>query len=111
MLHLFNTSIDCHCFKTLLFLQPLFSWDLQRIREQRQYEKLRARYEGEDRSQDRMRSQAIPSRSPASVDQPGGGSGVVTSLWASTEDVAHIQIEPWLPVSVFGGPLPNIPRS
>ena len=90
---------------------------MQRIREQRQYEKLRARYEGEDRSQDRMRSQAIPNRSlsstTASVDQqPGAGAvGIVTSLWAGTEDVAHIQIEPWLPVSVFGAPLPNISRS
>lgn len=75
----------------------LCSWDLQRIREQRRYEKLRARYEGEDRSQDRVRSQA-----------PVELGGVVASLWAGPEDVTHVQVEPWLPVSVFGVPLPNL---
>lgn len=70
-------------------------WDAQRIREQRQYEKLRARYEGEDRSQDRS---SCPTRSEATT----------TSFWQSPEDVTHMQIETWLPVSVFGAPLPNI---
>ena len=77
----------------------VFRWDLQRIREQRKYEKLRARYEGEDRSQDRIRTQ-VPTEQ-----EPGG---VIASFWAGPEDVTHIQVEPWLPVSVFGAPLPNI---
>ena len=77
-------------------------WDLQRIREQRRYEKLRARYEGEDRSQDRVRSQAP-------VDP--GTVCVVGSLWSGPEDVTHVQVEPWLPVSVFGVPLPNLTPS
>ncbi|EFX87682.1 hypothetical protein DAPPUDRAFT_312148 [Daphnia pulex] len=77
-------------------------WDLQRFREQRRYEKLRARYEGEDRSQDRVRTQA-----PAELSTTTSGTQCGT-LWASPEDVTHIQVEPWLPVSVFGIPLPNI---
>ncbi len=76
-------------------------WDLQRFREQRRYEKLRARYEGEDRSQDRVRTQAPAELSTTSGTQCG-------TLWAGPEDVTHIQVEPWLPVSVFGIPLPNI---
>ena len=75
-------------------------WDSQRIREQRQYEKLRARYEGEDRSQDRS----------SSATRSGAESEVktITTLWQSPEDISHMQIEPWLPVSIFGSPLPNI---
>lgn len=74
-------------------------WDLQRIREQRRYEKLRARYEGEDRCQDRIRSHA-PSEQSAN--------GAVVSLWSGPEDVTYVQVEPWLPVSAFGSPLPNL---
>lgn len=85
----------------------VFRWDLQRIREQRRYEKLRARYEGEDRSQDRGKSKASPRRSGAFEND----ATALTSFWSGPEDVTHIQVEPWLPVNVFGSPLPNLPRT
>ncbi|KAI9560069.1 hypothetical protein GHT06_014079 [Daphnia sinensis] len=78
-------------------------WDLQRFREQRRYEKLRARYEGEDRSQDRVRTHA-----PVEVSSSSCLGANCSTLWAGPEDVTHVQVEPWLPVSVFGAPLPNI---
>lgn len=94
-----------------------YRWDLQRIREQRQYEKLRARYEGEDRSLDRVRNRA-PAQSGTSSNPLDPSSGiassaavVVTSLWATPEDVTHVQVEPWLPVAAFGAPLPNVTQS
>jgi len=80
-------------------------WDLQRIREQRQYEKLRARYEGEDRSQDRCSPSTATATSSASRSI---GETVVQSLWPQPEDASHLQVEPWLPVTAFGAPLVNV---
>jgi len=90
-----------------------YRWDLQRIREQRQYEKLRARYEGEDRSLDRVRTRAPSGTSSNPLDPSTASSAavVVTSLWATPEDVTHVQVEPWLPVAAFGAPLPNVTQS
>ena len=88
----------------------LFRWDSQRIREQRQYEKLRARYEGEDRSQDRCSSSTRNGRD-ATTTTTAAVAATVSSLWQSAEDVSHLQVEPWLPVSIFGAPLPNIAQS
>jgi hypothetical protein len=79
-------------------------WDLQRIREQRQYEKLRARYEGEDRSQDR-RSTSSSSRGRTGDSETATET---TSLWSQPEDVSHLQVEHWLPVTAFGAPLASV---
>lgn len=65
-------------------------WDLQRMREQRHYERLRERYE-----------------SRQSANEPTvSGSG---SLWPCPESAMYLHVEDTLPVCAFGQPLARIP--
>ena len=100
-----KNSVDMLWMRSAPFCVVGNSWDLQRIREQRQYEKLRARYEGEDRSQDRCSPSTATATSSASRSI---GETVVQSLWPQPEDASHLQVEPWLPVTAFGAPLVNV---
>lgn len=72
-------------------------WDIQRIREQRQVQRLKARYE--------KRQQQLLGG--------GGGSGAVSAAAAAVESVGfdplaitHIHVADELPVCAFGAPLP-----
>ncbi|RXG54214.1 Male-specific lethal 1-like 1 [Armadillidium vulgare] len=66
-------------------------WDLQRMREQRQYEKLRERYEVRN-------------------NMNGSSGRNNSSLWPNAELAQVIQIENYLPVCAFGQPLAQIPE-
>ena len=59
------------------------------MREQRQYEKLRERYEGRQNSTDQNNSGSI-------------------SLWPSAESAVYLLVDDSLPVSAFGQPLARI---
>ncbi|XP_068211350.1 male-specific lethal 1 homolog isoform X2 [Palaemon carinicauda] len=65
-------------------------WDLQRMREQRHYERLRERYESRQTANEPTVS----------------GSG---SLWPCPESAVYLHVEDTLPVCAFGQPLARIP--
>lgn len=65
-----------------------FSWDVQRIREQRVIEKLKQRQE---RNNSRNEEQQEP----------------VNSLWPTIDDIRYLEVCDQLPVSAFGVPIPR----
>ena len=67
-------------------------WDAQRMRQEQQLQKLRARQEKKTLDQ---------SKSEADLNSQG------TSLFPSLEEVTAICVEDVVPVSIFGRPLPD----
>ncbi|XP_042883859.1 male-specific lethal 1 homolog isoform X2 [Penaeus japonicus] len=65
-------------------------WDLQRMREQRHYERLRERYEGRQNA------------SEPEVSVQG-------SLWPNPESALYLHVDDCLPVCAFGQPMARIP--
>ncbi|KMQ86608.1 male-specific lethal 1-like 1 protein [Lasius niger] len=76
-------------------------WDVQRIREQRHIEKLKQR-------QERQNHQATCYNTnhtgpcPSSMEEE-----TVTSLWPDLEQIQSLQVDPHLPVTAFGSPIPS----
>nr|XP_053628106.1 uncharacterized protein LOC128685574 [Cherax quadricarinatus] len=65
-------------------------WDLQRMREQRHYERLRERYEGR--------------QNPCEPEVSG-----YHSLWPNPESAVYLHVDDCLPVCAFGQPMARIP--
>lgn len=65
-------------------------WDLQRMREQRHYERLRERYEGR--------------QNPSEPEVSG-----YRSLWPNPESAVYLHVDDCLPVCAFGQPMARIP--
>ncbi|KAH0550005.1 male-specific lethal 1 homolog [Cotesia glomerata] len=80
-------------------------WDVQRIREQRHIEKLKQR-------QERQNHQATCYNTnhtgpcPSSTEEE-----VITTLWPDVDQVQSLQVDPELPVSAFGAPIPSFTPS
>lgn len=66
-------------------------WDLQRMREQRHYERLRERYEGRQ-----------------NTSEPEVSAGY-RSLWPNPESALYLLVDDCLPVCAFGQPMARIP--
>lgn len=66
-------------------------WDLQRMREQRHYERLRERYEGRQ-----------------NTSEPEVSAGNRT-LWPNPESALYLLVDDYLPVCAFGQPMARIP--
>ncbi|KAG0723935.1 Male-specific lethal 1-like 1 [Chionoecetes opilio] len=66
-------------------------WDLQRMREQRHYERLRERYEGR--------------QNPCEPEVTAG----YRSLWPYPESALYLHVDDYLPVCAFGQPMARIP--
>ncbi|XP_042216144.1 male-specific lethal 1 homolog isoform X2 [Homarus americanus] len=65
-------------------------WDLQRMREQRHYERLRERYEGR--------------QNPSEPEVSG-----YRTLWPNPESAVYLHVDDCLPVCAFGQPMARIP--
>lgn len=80
-------------------------WDVQRIREQRHIEKLKQR-------QERQNHQATCYNTnhtgpcPSAVEEE-----TVSSLWPDVEQIQSLQVDPQLPVTAFGAPIPSFSPS
>ncbi|XP_053994598.1 serine-rich adhesin for platelets-like [Hylaeus volcanicus] len=80
-------------------------WDVQRIREQRHIEKLKQR-------QERQNHQATCYNTnhtgpcPSAVEEEA-----VSSLWPDIEQIHSLQVDPQLPVTAFGAPIPSFSPS
>ncbi|XP_076163867.1 male-specific lethal 1 homolog [Ptiloglossa arizonensis] len=80
-------------------------WDVQRIREQRHIEKLKQR-------QERQNHQATCYNTnhtgpcPSAVEEEA-----VLSLWPDIEQIQSLQVDPQLPVTAFGAPIPSFTPS
>ncbi|XP_034186901.1 uncharacterized protein LOC117607378 [Osmia lignaria lignaria] len=80
-------------------------WDVQRIREQRHIEKLKQR-------QERQNHQATCYNTnhtgpcPSTVEEE-----TVSSLWPDVEQIQSLQVDPHLPVTAFGAPIPSFTPS
>ncbi|XP_017874992.1 male-specific lethal 1 homolog [Ceratina calcarata] len=80
-------------------------WDVQRIREQRHIEKLKQR-------QERQNHQATCYNTnhtgpcPSTVEEEQ-----VSSLWPDVEQIQSLQVDPQLPVTAFGAPIPSFTPS
>ncbi|XP_076687327.1 male-specific lethal 1 homolog [Andrena cerasifolii] len=80
-------------------------WDVQRIREQRHIEKLKQR-------QERQNHQATCYNTnhtgpcPSAVEEES-----VSSLWPDLEQIQSLQVDPQLPVTAFGAPIPSFTPS
>lgn len=80
-------------------------WDVQRIREQRHIEKLKQR-------QERQNHQATCYNTnhtgpcPSAVEEE-----TVTSLWPDVDQIQSLQVDPQLPVTAFGAPIPSFTPS
>ncbi|XP_034943111.1 male-specific lethal 1 homolog [Chelonus insularis] len=80
-------------------------WDVQRIREQRHIEKLKQR-------QERQNHQATCYNTnhtgpcPSTTEEE-----TVTTLWPEVEQIQSLQVDPQLPVSAFGAPIPSFTPS
>uniref|UniRef100_A0A336MKV7 CSON002572 protein n=1 Tax=Culicoides sonorensis TaxID=179676 RepID=A0A336MKV7_CULSO len=71
-------------------------WDVQRLREQKQIERLKKRYlKDEYEDQDHLKLE----------------SKTITSFYPSPENIQYIQIVEELPVLAFGEPIPSIPEA
>ncbi|XP_060081153.1 male-specific lethal 1 homolog [Ylistrum balloti] len=68
-------------------------WDLQRIREQKIYEKLKEKERGEVCSKD-----------------DGQQSNTLESFYPSLDTITHIEVTNKIPVMVFGHPVPNLDK-
>lgn len=64
-----------------------YRWDVQRIREQRQIERLRQRQKKGDGGDDEAEE--------------------FTTFWPHPDEAQYIQVTELLPVSAFGCPIPN----
>jgi len=69
-------------------------WDIQRMRQQQQFEKLKASEARRGRKEKKGRE----------TDSP-------ISLLPSLEDMTHLMVSDTVPISVFGVPLPNLPHA
>jgi male-specific lethal 1 len=79
------------------------SWDIQRLREQRQYEKLKQKQV--------TQIQVAPATSSRRSKQPSKEVPVVQepeALWPSVENVQFIEVTKYLPLVAFGSPVPHI---
>ncbi|XP_014467748.1 PREDICTED: male-specific lethal 1 homolog [Dinoponera quadriceps] len=80
-------------------------WDVQRIREQRHIEKLKQR-------QERQNHQATCYNTnhtgpcPSSLEEE-----TITSLWPDVDQIQSLQVDPHLPVTAFGTPIPSFTPS
>ncbi|CAL7952476.1 unnamed protein product [Xylocopa violacea] len=80
-------------------------WDVQRIREQRHIEKLKQR-------QERQNHQATCYNTnhtgpcPSAIEEE-----TVSSLWPDLEQIQSLQVDPQLPVTAFGAPIPSFSPS
>ncbi|XP_076618382.1 male-specific lethal 1 homolog [Colletes latitarsis] len=80
-------------------------WDVQRIREQRHIEKLKQR-------QERQNHQATCYNTnhtgpcPSAVEEES-----VSSLWPDIEQIQSLQVDPQLPITAFGAPIPSFSPS
>lgn len=80
-------------------------WDVQRIREQRHIEKLKQR-------QERQNHQATCYNTnhtgpcPSAIEEE-----TVISLWPDIEQIQSLQVDPQLPVTAFGAPIPSFSPS
>lgn len=69
-------------------------WDIQRMRQQQQFEKLKASEARRGRKEKKGRETSSP-----------------ISLLPSLEDMTHLMVSDTVPISVFGVPLPNLPHA
>lgn len=71
-------------------------WDMQRLREQRNIQRLKARYLSNSGGSDQVSNGQSPTN------------GVLTSFWPSADSVAHIEVSDQLPVAGFGYVCPRL---
>ena len=79
-------------------------WDIQRIREQRNVERLRARYDSESSSMPINLGKSSSVNSSVNSERT---SSILPSPW----DVTHIFLSDQIPVSAFGQNLPKLPKT
>ncbi|XP_053598300.1 serine/threonine-protein kinase pakD [Microplitis demolitor] len=80
-------------------------WDVQRIREQRHIEKLKQR-------QERQNHQATCYNTNHTGPCPSTAEEeVITTLWPDMDQIQSLQVDPELPVSAFGAPVPSFTPS
>ncbi|XP_012270632.1 male-specific lethal 1 homolog isoform X2 [Orussus abietinus] len=76
-------------------------WDVQRIREQRHIEKLKQR-------QERQNHQATCYNTNHTGPCPSAAEEeTIMSLWPDVDQIQSIQVDPELPVTAFGAPIPS----
>lgn len=80
-------------------------WDVQRIREQRHIEKLKQRQERQNHQATCYNTNHTGPCPTTSEEE------VVTTLWPEIDQIQSLQVDPQLPVSAFGAPIPSFTPS
>ena len=87
-------------------------WDLQRLREETQLQRLRARQEKQIVSINQLKREDTPSILPnLEVGPVHSKNSILIKICFPLQTVTHISVEETLPVSAFGRPIPVLPQT